>query len=113
MKWFKNSFLVKDVQVDWSNWSEYELGSVDNFQLKSLSYNDSGEYKCVAIDHATNRSWATNLIKIEVIDPKVNNLVNNKSFWISLLLFSICFVIFNLVVLSKNFIIKNKTKFKD
>ena len=65
------------------------------------------------IDHDTNRSWATNLIKIEVIDPKVNNLVNNKSFWVPLLLFSICFVIFNLVVLSKNFIIKNKTKFKN
>jgi len=112
MTWFKDSSVIKNVPIDITTWSEYEHGFVDNFHLKKINYNDSGEYKCVVIDSEKYRSWTTNSIKIEVIDRKVDNLVKYKLFWIPLSIFSILFIILNLIVLLKNFLIKYEKRIK-
>jgi hypothetical protein len=110
MTWLKNNLAIKNVPFDYSTWREYELGWVGNYSLKKLNLNDSGEYKCLVIDHDTNRSWTTNSIKIHVIDRQTDSLKHHKPFWISLLIFSIAFIIFNLIVLKKSYEKKAKTE---
>ena len=101
--WHKNNIEMKKEFIDWSQWKEFELSSVDGYFFKKLNFNDSGEYKCVIHDHDSNRSWATNLVKIKINDKPVNSLLTNTIFWICIISISFIFVALHLMLLLKNF----------